>query len=66
MKVLPSLSSDLWLRVSVALARLLLTWRAPLPGFGDPGPFAAFSTPARHEAQYRRWGRVLRPFGGAA
>lgn len=66
MKVLRPLSGDLWLRISVALARLLLTWRAPLPGFGDAGPFATFSTPARHEAQHGRWARGLRPVGGAA
>ena len=64
MKVFRPLSSDRWLRISVALARLLLTWRAPLPGFGDAGSFATFSTPARHEVQ--PLGPRLRPVEGAA
>lgn len=42
--MLPPLSSDRWLRISIVLAHLLLAGRVPLPGFGDTGPFASFNS----------------------
>lgn len=41
---------NVWLRASLALTRLLITWRIPIPGHGDIGPFATFASPAQQPA----------------
>ncbi|MFE2639425.1 hypothetical protein ACFXKF_32480 [Streptomyces scopuliridis] len=62
--MLPLLSADRWLRVSIVLAHLLLAGRVPLPGFGDMGPFASFNS-VEPRSGFRSAGERLRECGAA-
>ncbi|WP_405893446.1 hypothetical protein OG612_29465 [Streptomyces sp. NBC_01527] len=66
MKILPPPIGDLWLRISMALARLLLASRVPLPGVCDTGPFATFNGASLRETRHGHWRGGFRPVGGTA
>ncbi|MFD6967872.1 hypothetical protein [Streptomyces sp. NPDC059949] len=50
MKISSLPRGNLWLRASLALTRLLITWRIPIPGLADIGPFATFGALAQQPA----------------
>ncbi|MCX4682202.1 hypothetical protein OG413_44280 [Streptomyces sp. NBC_01433] len=58
-------SSDLTLRISVAVADLLLVLRVHLPGFGATGPFAAFHDTSSERVRQVPGRGTLTAAGGA-